>query len=109
MKDLNIILEHIHNIQLKEIRIINNKNNKKTITKKYNTEFTCDTVYQGTEEPTDYSVYLITGDFIPFLFSNNKIYKVYEKSLNDYIHHSNHKLFLYNIQQINNGEKIDDD
>ena len=109
MKDLNIILDYIHNIQLKEIRITRNKHNKKAITTKYNTEFTCETVYVGNEEPTNYSVYLITGDFIPFLFSNNKIYKVYEKSLNDYIHHSNHKLFLYNIQQINNGEKIDDD
>ncbi len=85
MKDLNIILDYIHNIQLKEVRITKNKHNRKAITKtKYNTEFTCETVYVGNEEPTNYSVYLITGDFIPFLFSNNKIYKVYEKSLNDF-------------------------
>jgi hypothetical protein len=41
MKDLNIILDYIHNIQLKEIRITKNKHNKKAITTTYNTEFTC--------------------------------------------------------------------
>lgn len=108
MKDLNIILEYIHNIKTKGIRIIKDKNNKRNIETKYNTDFTCETVYVGCEEPTNYSVYLITRDFIPFLFSNNKIYKVYKNSLHDYIYKSSHKLFLYDIQRINDGEIIEE-
>ena len=54
MKDLNIILDYIHNTQLKEVRITKDKNNKKKIITKYNTEFTCETVYVGNEKPTNY-------------------------------------------------------
>ncbi len=105
MKDLNIILDYIHEIQSKNnYRIIKDKETNKLIIKhSYNTNFTCETIYIGSETPTNYSVYLIYGDFMPFLFSNNKIYKVKTGSLFDYIENGNHKLFLYNIQQENEG------
>ena len=70
----------------------------------YNSDFTCETIFIGDETPTNYSVYLIYGDFMPFLFSNNKIYKVKKGSLFDYIENGSHKLFLYNIQQADEGK-----
>ena len=41
---------------------------------------------------------------MPFLFSNNKIYQVKMGSLHDYVEKGSHKLFLYNIQQENEGK-----
>ena len=94
MADLNIILDYIHDLL-----------NKKSY-KKYNTNFTCDRVYVGCTKENlkignDYSVYLISGEFIPFLFSNNKIYNIDIEDLHDYYKHCNYKNIIYKIQQKN--------
>ncbi len=73
--------------------------------KKYNTNFTCKTIYYA-DDKTDFSIFLISGDFTPFLFSNNKIYKVTPELLHDYYINHSHKLFLYEIQQENEKTKI---
>ena len=71
--------------------------NKKTY-KNFNSDFTCKTIYSA-DDKNDFSIYLISGDFIPFLFSNNKIYKVSPRALHDYYINHTHKGFLYDVQQ----------
>ena len=67
------------------------------ITKKFN----CDVVYIGLDDGINNTVYLITGDFIPFLFSNNKIYSVSTCAIYEY-YNNKYKgciLCLYEIQE----------
>lgn len=73
------------------------------ITKKFN----CDVVYIGLDDGINNTVYLITGDLIPFLFSNNKIYSVSTCAI--YEHYNNkyrgRTLILYEIQQQNKQQQ----
>jgi hypothetical protein len=67
-------------------------------------DFYCQTIYSGNNK-TDFSVYLISGDFTPFIFSNNKIYNITAELLYDYYQNHTHKGFLYYIQEENKKHK----
>ncbi len=81
----------------KVINYVIETQDKKTY-KIFNSDFTCKTIYSA-DDKNDFSIYLISGDFIPFLFSNNKIYKVSSRALHDYYINHTHKGFLYDLQQ----------
>ncbi len=86
MIDFQIVVDYVIETQ-----------DKKTY-KNFNSDFTCKTIYSA-DDKNDFSIYLISGDFIPFLFSNNKIYKVSPRALHDYYINHTHKGFLYDVQQ----------
>ncbi len=65
-----------------------------------NFDFNCKTIYSG-DNKTDFSVYLISGDFTPFIFSNNNIYNITTELLHDYYQNHTHKGFLNYIQEEN--------
>ena len=81
MIDFQIVVDYVIETQ-----------DKKTY-KNFNSDFTCKTIYSA-DDKNDFSIYLISGDFIPFLFSNNKIYKVTPKLLHDYYINHSHKFFF---------------
>ncbi len=70
-----------------------------------NKKFNCEVVYVGFDDGINNTVYLVTGDFIPFLFSNNKIYSVSTSAMYEHYNNSGHKLFLYEIQEQNKQQQ----
>ncbi len=61
--------------------------------------FKCKEVYSGDGKNDNHTIYLITGEsFMPFLISNNKIYKIPIKKLNIYYENASHKFFSQIVQ-----------
>ncbi len=60
--------------------------------------FKCENVYCGNEKDDNNTIYLITGEsFMPFLISNNKIYKIPIQKLNKYYENASHKFFFVRL------------
>jgi hypothetical protein len=55
------------------------------------------------------SVYLITGDFIPFLFFKNKIYEINCEALFHYYHNKSHSKMIYFLNKEINDETSDEE
>ena len=84
MNDLNKITDYIFEIV----------NNRQPYDNDFITDFKCETVFSGDETDDNHTIYLITGkSFMPFLISNNKIYKIPIQKLNKYCENVSHKCF----------------
>ena len=74
---------------------------------KNNYKFTCQIIYNGFVY--DDFIFLITGDFIPFLFFKNNIYNINCEALHDYYNNHSLKKILKNILKETNIETDSDE